>query len=185
MLEHDRTLNAENALLELYGPPERIIPPEECVDGGLYWACSRSIGELVVCELDDSNLCKVAFKGWREKFGRDFISTEYHYDLSETFGTVRPLVLIGKLSARDDDALLSELLVEYIDFERTRITWLEGLPSYWKDLALWNDLLMQAEDALRALNQVSQEGFSAHPMPTFAEILAKAARRKEKDSIES
>lgn len=42
------------------------------------------------------------FVGIREKFGNEFLDTEYHWDVSDTFGTARPVHLLTDLVIPED-----------------------------------------------------------------------------------
>lgn len=60
---------------------------------GIYQIASRN---LRVGVWDGTN----GFIGIREKFDSRFLFTEYHWDLSQHHGTVRPIRLIGTLPGR-------------------------------------------------------------------------------------
>ena len=57
---------------------------EECKHGGLYKISSRNLA------LGVYNEPSKGFIGIREKFGDEFLFTEYHWDTGEPFGTVQP-----------------------------------------------------------------------------------------------
>lgn len=61
------------------------IPLEECKDGHTYRINSRNL----LC-----GVYKAAVKGFvgiREKLGREYLFTEFHWDTGAPFGTVRPI----------------------------------------------------------------------------------------------
>lgn len=60
------------------------IPMEQCKNGYLYRIHSRNLAYGVYRE-------KVqGFIGIREKFGHEYLFTEFHWDTGEPFGTVQP-----------------------------------------------------------------------------------------------
>jgi len=62
----------------------KYIPLEECKDGFLYKISSRNLTFGVYrAEVK-------GFVGIREKFGNEFLFTEFHYDTGAPFGTVFP-----------------------------------------------------------------------------------------------
>lgn len=66
------------------------IPLVFCEDGSLYRLFSRNLA-LGVYKAETRG-----FVGIREKFGREYLFTEYHYDTGEPFGTVLPQRLLEK-----------------------------------------------------------------------------------------
>lgn len=60
------------------------IPLSECKHGYLYKIFSRNL-RLGVFDSGDNG-----FIGIREKFGREYLFTEYHWDIGPPFGTVSP-----------------------------------------------------------------------------------------------
>ncbi len=65
---------------------EAYLPPEECHVGYVYRVHARNFG-IAICIGGDA----CGFMGVREKFGREFLFTEYHWDKDSNFGTVKPL----------------------------------------------------------------------------------------------
>ena len=61
------------------------IPLEKCKNRVLYRIHSRNLGFGVFNEADNG------FVGIREKFGVEYLFTEYHWDTGEPFGTVHPV----------------------------------------------------------------------------------------------
>ncbi len=74
------------------------IPLAECTVSMAYRLASRN---LAVGMFDGAG----GFIGIREKFGRRYLFTEYHWDTGEPFGTVRPMEALepysGALSEDD------------------------------------------------------------------------------------
>jgi hypothetical protein len=68
-----------------------MIPLDSCLDRGLYRLNSRNLGMGV---FDASTK---GFVGIRNKFGRDYLFTEYHWDTGAPFGTALPLEYLGDL----------------------------------------------------------------------------------------
>ena len=66
----------------------RFIPMSECVHGGLYKISSRNLAFGVYDEKHQG------FVGIREKFGNEYLFTEYHYDTGAPHGTVHPKELL-------------------------------------------------------------------------------------------
>ncbi|TXG77779.1 hypothetical protein E6P97_01035 [Patescibacteria group bacterium] len=157
-------------LVELCRPPTEYIASVECEDSYLYWVSSRSIGELAICEGYDAN-GRQLFKGWRSKFGRDFLFTEYHWDDDASFGTVRPLLKLGLAPECDDEALLEWLLAGSIELKRERISWMQDMPLKFRDSDVYAQLLASEQEQMNELLVIQSEGFNSHPMPTFREIM--------------
>lgn len=65
-----------------------FIPLEQCVNGRLYRIESRNLAVGVFVEK------RSGFIGIREKFGSEYLFTEYHWDTGSPFGTVRPIELL-------------------------------------------------------------------------------------------
>lgn len=63
------------------------IPLDQCQKGGLYKISSRNLSFGVF----DGN---GGFIGIREKFGDEYLFTEYHWDTGAPYGTVHPLELL-------------------------------------------------------------------------------------------
>ena len=63
------------------------IPLEQCQKGGLYRIRSRNLS-FGVFNGDGG------FVGIREKFGSEYLFTEYHWDTGAPFGTVKPVELL-------------------------------------------------------------------------------------------
>ena len=61
-----------------------IIPLYQCKHGYLYRISSRNLIAGVFNEKDGG------FTGMREKFGHQYLFTEYHYDNGPPYGTVSP-----------------------------------------------------------------------------------------------
>src|SRR5579859_7846431 len=66
------------------------IPLSECVERVVYKIHSRN---LILGVFDGQS----GFIGIREKFGYEYLFTEYHWDSSPSFGTVRPYEKLGML----------------------------------------------------------------------------------------
>ena len=62
----------------------------DCIAGGVYKIHSRNLGVGVY----DG---KQGFIGIREKFKREYLFTEYHYEQGPPYGTVHPKEFIGNL----------------------------------------------------------------------------------------
>jgi hypothetical protein len=62
----------------------KYIPLEECKDGYLYRISSRNLAFGVY------RAEAKGFVGIREKFGNEYLFTEFHYDTGAPFGTVFP-----------------------------------------------------------------------------------------------
>lgn len=67
----------------------------ECVHGGVYAIRSRNLSFGVW------NSNTLGFVGIREKFGSEYLFTEYHYDTGGSFGTARPVVLVETCPIED------------------------------------------------------------------------------------
>jgi len=68
-----------------------FIPLEQCVKGTIYKIHSRNL-RIGVFNGD------TGFIGIREKFGHEYLFTEYHYDCGAGgYGTVRPIEIIAEL----------------------------------------------------------------------------------------
>ena len=65
-----------------------MIPMNECKNGGLYKIDSRNLAFGVY------NEAQQGFVGIREKFGNEYLFTEFHWDTGEPFGTVCPQELL-------------------------------------------------------------------------------------------
>src|SRR5579872_5414717 len=74
---------------------EAYIKPEECVNGGLYRIHSRNLA-YGVYKADVRG-----FVGIRNKFGSNYLFTEYHWDNGPPFGTVRPIEFIEQCPVED------------------------------------------------------------------------------------
>jgi hypothetical protein len=61
-----------------------MIPMDQCKHGGLYRISSRNL------DLGVYNSNSQGFVGIREKFGYNYLFTEYHWDTGPPFGTVHP-----------------------------------------------------------------------------------------------
>lgn len=59
---------------------------DELIDGGCYLVAGRNFTVAIWTNGD--------FYGIREKFGGTFIDKELHWDLDNTYGTVRPIKLL-------------------------------------------------------------------------------------------
>ncbi|NDD52346.1 hypothetical protein EBZ39_00440 [bacterium] len=77
---------------------KKIILLEHCVDRQLYRLASRNLS------LGVYNAAEKDFIGIRQKFNTEFLSSEYHWDTGEPFGTASPLEALEKLP---DEILLS------------------------------------------------------------------------------
>ena len=78
------------------------MPLDECKDRYLYQINSRNLSRGVYNEQTKG------FIGIRNKFGDDYLFTEYHYDIGPSFGgTVFPKKELGKIP---DDLELKETL---------------------------------------------------------------------------
>jgi len=64
------------------------VPMAECVSRRLYKICCRNLSYGVY----DG---KEGFIGIREKFGHEFLFTEYHFDQGPPFGTVHTIIDAG------------------------------------------------------------------------------------------
>lgn len=69
------------------------IPMSECKHGYLYVLNSRNLGMGVfVNDKKDPQ-----FIGIREKFGREYLTNENHWDCGPPYGTARPIQELGKV----------------------------------------------------------------------------------------
>lgn len=85
------------------------IPIEQCVKYGLYKIYSRN---LTLGVYDGNG----GFVGIREKFGDEYLFTEYHWDTGEPFGTVMPLELIEICSIEPtEDMYIDNKLVNNLE----------------------------------------------------------------------
>lgn len=151
---------------------EPYLDISECEAGYLYLVYSRSIGELAICAGFNEG-ATMTFNGWRNKLGCDFMFTELHFDSDEMFGTVQPLLKLCAAPKCDGDKLLEWLLGQYIDLQHTKIEWLLNMPQKFKRSEIFPDILLEEKEKLADYELVKKEGFSAHPVPTFKEILSK------------
>jgi hypothetical protein len=71
------------------------IPIAECKNGGLYRIYSRNLSLGVYREEAQG------FVGIREKFGNEYLFTEYHWDISEPYGTVQPKEFLEMCPIKD------------------------------------------------------------------------------------
>jgi hypothetical protein len=78
-----------------------MIPLQDCEDRFAYKIYSRNLIFGVF------NVKNSGFIGIREKFGEEYLFTEYHYDTGSPFGTVTPK---EKLIKAPDDIELREIL---------------------------------------------------------------------------
>lgn len=78
-----------------------MIPLQDCEDRFAYKISSRNLIFGVF------NVKNSGFIGIREKFGEEYLFTEYHYDTGSPFGTVIPKEKLIKLP---DDIKLCEIL---------------------------------------------------------------------------
>ncbi len=67
-----------------------MIQLTECKHGYLYKIYSRNLTQGVF------NKNTKGFVGIRDKFGREYLFTEFHWDTGAPFGTVKPIELIEK-----------------------------------------------------------------------------------------
>jgi hypothetical protein len=72
-------------------PLEKAIARADCVDRHVYYIKSRNLNCGVFREATGG------FIGIREKFDSLYLFEEYHWETSNTFGTVQPLIDIGVL----------------------------------------------------------------------------------------
>ena len=72
-----------------------MIPLSECKHGYLYKIVCRKLSIGVFNEKTNG------FVGIREKFGDEYLFTEYHWDTGAPFGTVQPSRLIEQCPVED------------------------------------------------------------------------------------
>lgn len=72
--------------------PTRHIPLEDCEDRYIYRLKSRNLKFGVFVERTKG------FIGIREKFGNEFLFTEYHHDADPHLGTARPIERIREIT---------------------------------------------------------------------------------------
>lgn len=157
----------KRSLRKAYDAPESYIKSRDCMQDYLYLVTSRSIGELAVCTGVDEYGC-VKFEGWRNKMGRDYLFTEYHWDDSSVAGTVRPHV---ELELTPLAWSLDWMLQKHIELQTVRIELLSSEPECLAASEALGVTLQDCQDRLSDLHAVRREGFSAHPVPTFREIM--------------
>lgn len=83
---------------------QSYIPLSECKHGALYRIFSRNLS------LGVFNEAAQGFIGIREKFGRYYLFTEYHWDTGAPFGTVHPKELLEMVP--DDIPSTEDVMVE-------------------------------------------------------------------------
>lgn len=71
-------------------PDATYLRHEDCVVGNLYALASRNLTFGVYRGMPEAG-----FVGIREKFGSEYLFTEYHYDVGKSFGTAQPFVDLG------------------------------------------------------------------------------------------
>lgn len=117
-VEH-RRYTVLSAAFRRAGSPLRItkeharphIPLRSCIDGHVYKIYSRNLDVGVFhAEVE-------GFTGIRNKFGWNYLFTEFHYDQGPPYGTVSPLEDLGPLPAGIIDNLQweNQPLFEYLD----------------------------------------------------------------------
>jgi hypothetical protein len=83
----------------MYENKLNYIKLEDCIEGNLYKIHSRNLTHGIFTKFNNG------FLGIREKFGSTYLFTEYHWDTGAPFGTVSPLIDLGKspfnLESRD------------------------------------------------------------------------------------
>lgn len=80
---------------------------EECKHGHLYKINSRNLKWGVF------NASVKGFIGIREKFGRRYLFTEFHWDTGPPFGTVKPIVENGEFFGEIDEK--NSCIFEWLD----------------------------------------------------------------------
>lgn len=88
------------------------IPLDQCEHGYLYRIRSRNLMTGVFNK--ESN----GFIGIREKFGNEYLFTEYHWDTGAPFGTVHP---VEKLAKVPDDIEIKESLGSFDEVTDRRV----------------------------------------------------------------
>jgi hypothetical protein len=90
---------------------KEYLSPSECVYGYTYRISARNFRIGVYVGGD-----KGGFIGLREKFFREFLFTEYHWDLGGNWGTVQPIEVIEicPVSPLEEDS------TELFDYLRAR-----------------------------------------------------------------
>lgn len=79
---------------------------EDCKPGYLYFIQARNFAIAVYDEK------KKGFVGLREKFGSEYLATEYHWDTGEPFGTAHPIEELEKApfeGTEEDDTVIAYL----------------------------------------------------------------------------
>lgn len=87
------------------------IPLRSCIDGHVYRIDSRNLSHGVF------HAAVEGFSGIRNKFGWNYLFTEFHWDQGPPYGTVTPLEDLGPLPAgiTDNLQLQNQPLFEYLD----------------------------------------------------------------------
>lgn len=109
------------------------IPIDQCVHGRLYRLSSRNLGMGVY------NQANKGFVGIREKFGSEYLSTEYHWDTGAPHGTARPLEDLGPCPVTD---LNESHLIAVTAEMAAKSEWLKEGETCWrtnKELMDWLD----------------------------------------------
>lgn len=84
------------------------IPLTDCKHGGLYRLSSRNL------LLGVFNKNTSGFVGIREKFGDHYLFTEFHWDTSAPFGTVRPIELLEMYPDEPNESIYDKVTEEYL-----------------------------------------------------------------------
>jgi len=145
----------ENDFFDLLFPTEHLAS-SECKEGRAYWLSSRRLSEVAICRGKTKN--GVAFEGIREKFGRYYLFSEYHYDDSEYFGTARPFVDLGEAPNIDDKAGLMEwILGQEIDLTQDKLDWLKHMPEKFQQLAVHEAEIASLAETLGLMHQLKND----------------------------
>lgn len=177
-------MNTEEELIDeelynLYRPSEGWFTPDECIPGHLYYGGSRRISEVAICRGINDTFKATAFEGIRNKMGEDFLFCEFHYDDGGSVGTFTPFVDLGEAPTFETEVeTMSWLLAQEIEVVEDRIDWLRRIPERLKASRYYPFLVQDDIKHLESLKLVAVEGFSAHPMPTFRQMMEQHGLQK-------
>ncbi len=159
--------------------PVDCIPIAECKADTVYWIGARSISSIAICRTTAQG---IIFEGLREKMGDYFIFGEIHYD--DGFGTARPYVELSPAPGiNDEEELMSWFLDQEIEFIRTRIDWLKGMPKRYQCLDAYKYTLEGDLETLVFQERLKEEGFDAQERLTFKVLLEKTRRAREARTV--
>lgn len=175
--------NLEEEVMDLYRPKDEYLSSNDCVKGKYYWGGGRSIGAIVICRGRDEH-GRNQFEGLRNKFGVDYLFTEFHYDDDSIFGTYTPVLELGDIpNLESEDDTMNWLLDQELDLLTTRLEWLARFPDKYKQTGIYEWLVEWDGEHLETLQQLKNNGFSDTPYLTFKQIME--SRRTESNVASS